>query len=199
VKCINIVIGNDNYDNNQIRTGVLTMGRGWESDTKRKILNLLPSDGSKMRSKDVYVKGREKNHGYETVEKYLEILEEEGSVNKTIENAKSVWYNRCEAARLKRLIDDFMGDLKRELSALPVRMTDFEKRLIEGSRPGSEIEKGIEFLRNDPAYLRGLIIDILQRELFKMLNDSIPAILKDKYCYDLRLVPRRDANGRQNE
>lgn len=196
--CVNvIVIGNDNDDNNQ---RVFDLGRrrelGIRAYNKKRILDLLPRDYSKMRATAVYRLGMDRGIGPNTVRDYLKILREEGAIRR-IGKPKEIYYHRCEGARLENLIEDFMEEMTTSLDAIPKEMSDIEKKLTEGSITKTEGEKAFEILSSEPAFLKSQIMNTLVRKVLKLLNDNLPEPLRGKDYYigvfdekPIRLVPR---------
>lgn len=181
--CVNvIVIGNDNEDNNNKPVGEV-MVRRWSGYYKKRILDLLPADGSKIRSKGIHAKAREMGIGPNTVQNYLNLLVGEGSVKLVAEKPKEVYYSRCERARIENLISEFMKEIDSALSEVPIEFRDVERKLIEESSTEEEGKKDVERLRNDPRYLRSLIIDALLIKAVEMFRATFPPHLRDKDFY----------------
>jgi Fe2+ or Zn2+ uptake regulation protein len=178
--CANIiVIGNDNEDNNN-KVGEV-MVRRWSGYYKKKILNLLPIDGSRVRSKDVHAKARRMGIGPNTVQNYLNLLVGEGSVEPIAERPKEVYYRRCEDVRIEHLISDFMQEITTSLKEIPDAVLSLKKAGLTDSV--------IKIFTDDDFLMRNWIIRILTREVLKLLNENLSEEKRDKYHYELRLVP----------
>jgi len=195
-----IVIGNDSDDNNN-KVGEV-MVRRWSGYYKKRILELLPVDGSRVRSKGIHAKAREMGMGPNTVQNYLNLLVEEGSVKLVAEKPKEVYYSRCERARIENLISEFMKEIDSTLSKLPVEMRDLEKQLIEGSRTKAEGRDAAKILRSEPVYLKSLIMTALLRKAFEMHKAMLHPQLRDKDFYlgyfdqSLHLAWRSEVEGK---
>ena len=132
-----------------------------------------------------------------TVQKHLTLLQKKRIVNRRQPRYKTVFYSRCENARLQQLIDGFMKEIEKAFSKLPGEMSAIDKQLIEGSMTKAEGEKAIEILRSELAFLKGQIMNTLVRKVFKLLNDNLPEPLRGKDYYigvfeekPIHLVPR---------
>lgn len=165
------------------------MAKGWSYEEG--IRQLLQSDGSKMKSKDLYAKAKKK-YGLSsaTVAKYLKILEEKEEIERTQLSQKNVFYHRCENVRLQHLIDDFMKEIDKTLSELPGEISDIEKQLIKGSVVSkAEGEKAVEVFRSEPIILKQLILNKLADKIAALWNANLPKRLKGKLRYKLQAVP----------
>lgn len=172
------------------------MVRRWSGYYKNRILNLLPLDGSKIRSKDIHSKARQMGIGPNTVQNYLNMLVGEGSVTAIAERPKEVYYSRCEDVRIKHLIDDFMQEIDNTLSELPLELRIVERKLEKGSLTETEGKKAVEILSHDQTYLKGLIVNTLYHKVCEMVKANLPDNMKGKEYYigdfgrGLHLVPR---------
>lgn len=170
------------------------------SELDEKVLKLLlPLDGSWSKMQLVFDIGEVEGISHITVQRKIKELKERGFIErwKASKNQKGVYYRRYEGVRIEKLINDAMQDISETLDQLPGEISDIEKQLIEGSITKAEGEKAVEILRNEPAFLKGQIMNMLVRKVCKLLNDNLPEPLRGKDYYigvfdeePVRLVPR---------
>ena len=152
-------------------------------DLDKKVLNLLPADGSEVRAKEVYAKAEANRIPKITVERKLAALEKERFIRRRQKSQKEVYYSRREVARIEHFINDFLQEIDGTLSKLPVEMRDFEKQLIEGSRTKAAGRDAAKILRSEPIYLRSLIMNALLRKVFEMYKATLHPQVRDKDFY----------------
>jgi hypothetical protein len=153
-------------------------------DLDKKILNLLPIDGSEMRAKDLYAKAEAEKLVRLTVERKLVAFAKQGIIYRRQESPKKVYYSRREKIRVEHLINDFVQEIGSILSSeVPVRLDRDKRILIEGSLRKDEARYMAEMLRSNPRYLEIEIIHTVLRKIHKMVIASLPEQLKDKEYY----------------
>ena len=164
----------------------------------RKILDLMPLDGSYIRAKSLYAKAEAQGLWRLTVENKLKEFEKKGFVSRRQESPKAVYYSRRERVRIEHLIDDFVKDIRSTLDRLPAEIDGIETLLREMDRstPVSTRKQIATTLRNNPKFLKGKITATLLRRVLKMLNDDLPEQLRGHEFYVgafddcVRMIPR---------
>lgn len=162
------------------------MGK-WKQSYEGEILKLLPINGSEVRAKEIYRKA--KFHP-KTVQTYLERLEEKGIVKRIQKSYKTVYYKRCEDARIEKMIDDFAKEISDALQALPRKIED--KPMPEGL---STEERNMIY-RWKEGQLKARMIATLLRKIHKIFTSTFPEPMKPFEHYvgafhdGIHVVPR---------
>jgi predicted transcriptional regulator len=150
------------------------MVKKWGGYYQERVLSVLPVDGTKVRSKDIYDKS---NIPRAYVAKYLNELREKGFVEKIQESRKSVYYKRCEKVRLEAMLYNFIAELQTAFSNLPEPELDF-KMIWAKSKMGyipNEFTNDVK-----KSFLKGYILTLLMLKANELLR-SIPELKNIEY------------------
>jgi hypothetical protein len=116
----------------------------------KKVLYLLPIDGSEMRAKEIYEKGEANGITHITIQRKLDSLAKNKSLKRRIANHKEVYYSRQENDRIENLTESFFSEIKSTLEEIPVEakttrkgLLDFASDFLKGANLSENLKKQI--------------------------------------------------------
>lgn len=152
-----------------------------------KVLDLLPADGSWVRTLIIYLQAENSAVSRITVERKLEQLTSEGFIERRQLNGKCVYYRRCEEVRMRALMEEFVRKIEGSLSTLPAAMGDFgkhiEKELVAKGLSTKEAKEIAEETINSKMVQEDAILQRLASVTYELMRASLPRALKDEgFC-----------------
>jgi Fe2+ or Zn2+ uptake regulation protein len=166
-----------------------------EDKLGKKVLNLFHVNGSEMRAKEIYERGKAKGISHITIQRKLDMLAKNGSLKRRSAEHKEVYYSRQESVRLTQLIDDVTREVITSLNAIPSELSTLATFVSNEEKiAGKGITKNAEKLLDNLS--RTKIDTVVMQKLidgyFKVLKRNLPNQWKTKGFYvnlEGRIIP----------
>jgi hypothetical protein len=185
-----------------------------DKELTKKVLDLLPIDGSEIPYKEWVEKGMKAGLTKITIQRKAKALVKRKLVARREETRVKVHYSRREKVRVGQLIDDFTREINETLKHLPQDKDALEimkgeivedaaskreggKRVSvtgeEGAAMKKEAREVVEKLRGKKDFnemlSRSFVLFSIEEKVLKMLDDNLSDDKKGKYCNEIILVP----------
>jgi len=152
-----------------------------------RVLDLLPADGSWIRTQIIYMEAENSNVSRITVERKLEKLTANGLIERRQLNGKCVYYRRCEEVRMQRLMEEFVRKIEGSLSTLPAAIGDWgkeiEKELVAKGVSVQEAKAIAEETVNARMVQEDAVLRRLASVTFELMRANLPAQLMNEEFY----------------